>query len=219
VLWRRLQQCYWFCDHCYRSFVSQVELLKVRFGEQAFSACDVMIKDIQVEPPTPPPAHPRITVCAGQPPPARTSQSIWRNSGIRHTLVVQGATDPHTARYQDVSNAVQVLSSEFWPKDLLGPVEEAATAVALHPKLQQLADAFTEQVAPHAHTRHTSHLTRSRQYKILKRPRNLKWRHGVSLLSITCTMEDGRVEQLLVQPLHVTMLLLLQVWRAVTACQ
>jgi hypothetical protein len=55
---------------------------------------------------------------------------------------------------------VQVLSSEFWPKDLLGPVEEAATAVALHPKLQQLADAFTEQVAPHAHTRHTSHVTR-----------------------------------------------------------
>ena len=31
----------------------QVELLKVRFGEQAFSACDVMIKDIQVEPLTP----------------------------------------------------------------------------------------------------------------------------------------------------------------------
>ena len=28
--------------------VCQVELLKVRFGEQAFSVCDVMIKDMQV---------------------------------------------------------------------------------------------------------------------------------------------------------------------------
>jgi hypothetical protein len=37
-----------------------------------------------------------------------------------------------------------VLSSEFWPKDLLGAADE--DAVALHPKLQQAADSFTEQV-------------------------------------------------------------------------
>ncbi len=40
---------------------------------------------------------------------------------------------------------LQVLSSEFWPRDLLGPVEDAAAA-ALHPNLQKVADAFTEQV-------------------------------------------------------------------------
>jgi hypothetical protein len=40
---------------------------------------------------------------------------------------------------------LQVLSSEFWPKDLIGHVEEKG-APALHPKLQQAADSFLEQV-------------------------------------------------------------------------
>jgi hypothetical protein len=75
-----------------------VELLKVRFGEQAFSMCDVMIKDMQV---------------------------------------------PLSASH--VTLFAQVLSSEFWPKDLLGLVEEGAAT--LHPTLQQVADAFTEQVS------------------------------------------------------------------------
>ena len=43
-------------------------------------------------------------------------------------------------------------------------------------------------------------------YKTHKRPRNLKWRHSEGVVIITCTM----VEQLQVQPLHVTMLLLLR---------
>ena len=65
----------------------------------------------------------------------------------------------------------------------------------------------------HHITRHThgAHVTLVVQYKLLKRPRTLKWRHGVGVVSITCTMEDGRVEQLQVQPLHVSLLLLLQV--------
>ncbi len=115
-----------------------------------------------------------------------------------------------------------MLSSEFWPKDLLGAVEDASAA-ALHPKLQHVADAFTEQVSTSSGTStashitritriaHLTHLTRHVQYKLLKRPRTLKWRHSVGVVSITCTMEDGRVVQLLVQPLHVSLLLLLQV--------
>ncbi len=56
------------------------------------------------------------------------------------------------------------------------------------------------------------------QYNVLKRPRTLKWRHGVSVVSITCTMEDGRVEQLQVPPLHVSLLLLLQVTSCSCVC-
>ena len=51
----------------------------------------------------------------------------------------------HNTRDVHVTFYVQVLSSEFWPKDLLGLVEEGAAA--LHPTLQQVADAFTEQVS------------------------------------------------------------------------
>ena len=69
-------------------------------------------------------------------------------------------------------------------------------------------------------TRHThgAHVTLVVQYKLLKRPRTLKWRHGVGVVSITCTMEDGRVEQLQVPPLHVSLLLLLQVTCSSPSC-
>lgn len=63
---------------------------------------------------------------------------------------------------------------------------------------------------------HQSHVVL--QYNLLKRPRTLKWRHSVSVVSITCTMEDGRVEQLQVPPLHVSLLLLLQVFCSSPSC-
>ncbi len=53
--------------------------------------------------------------------------------------------DAHHALHNARDVHVQVLSSEFWPKDLLGLAEEGAAA--LHPTLQQVADAFTEQVS------------------------------------------------------------------------
>jgi hypothetical protein len=75
--------------------------LKVRFGEQAFSACDVMIKDIQVEPrnPLPPSSSSSSSsssfaspFVSGQPSSARPNHSILRSSSVRRALVMQGIT-------------------------------------------------------------------------------------------------------------------------------
>ena len=119
-----------------------MELLKVRFGAQAFSMCDVMIKDMQV-----PRSASHVTLFA-------RSVTHWQDSRRLHAQVSQAgaAALPMSCKVMRMTRCtthvtfyVQVLSSEFWPKDLLGLVEEGAAT--LHPTLQQVADAFTEQVS------------------------------------------------------------------------
>ncbi len=124
--------------------VRNLELLKLRFGENSMLNCEIMVKDIE------------------------DSKRI--NANICNST-------------SDSTVEVTIVSKQFWP------TLAAGEDIPVHPDIKKRMDAI------------------SREYSVLKNPRQLVWKPNLGLVNIELEFDDGQKKDFTVPPLLATLIM------------